>query len=235
MQNKYFKRIAALLLAAVVAIGTFTAGAVNVNAASKDWHIGIGDPAWTGTDWYLSVYNINTGSEGTIISAKSSNTNIFKIRKETYEMDGKKITNFFLKGKKAGKAKLTVTFKTKSGTKKTISQTVRVKKYPNEIKSLKVDGKTVNTKENKFFYSKKISKSKASIKIKMALKDGWKIDSVSAQRAKKDGVYKDFTVKKSQLKKGTAIKLSTKYKEFSINVQLRKGDDHIHYTFIFYR
>jgi hypothetical protein len=137
--------------------------------------------------------------------------------------------------KAAGTATLTVNFTTPSGEAKTLSKNVVVKAYPKEIKSLKVNGKKVNTNKYKFFYSKKMSKSKTSVKIKMALKKGWKITNIYADRSTNGDKYTQFKVKKSALKNGKAIKFGKKYKYMWINVTMKKGNDIIQYTFDFYR
>ena len=234
MKKLTFKKIASLFLAFVVAIGTLAASSVSVTAKSSSWFIGISDTCWTETMYGFGVYNAdNPDKEGKIKSVKSSNTKIFKVKKETYEYNGKKYTQGTLTPKKPGKAKLTVVFKTPSGKEQKLTQTITVKKYPYEINSLKVDGKTVKIKDYKFYYGKKTSKD--TVKIKMALKDGWKIDSIYADRSKTGKTFKEFKVNKSALKNGTAIKFPKKYKYLWINVQLTNGKDYIHYSFDFYR
>ena len=234
MRKFNFRKILSLALAAFVAFGTFAVGAVNVNAATEDWKI-FNDTVWLGSEqWdnYIDVYdNASPQTRKAITSATSSDTSVFSIKTEAFE-DG---NNYFIIGVAPGTAKLTVSFTTQSGETKTLSKNIVVKKYPKEIKSLKVNGKKVSTSKHKFNYRKKISKSKSSVKIKMALKKGWKITSIYADRSKTGEKYTTFKVSKSALTKGKAIKFSKKYKYMWIRVAMKKGKNIIWYSFDFYR
>lgn len=235
MRKFNFRKILSLALAAFVAFGTFAVGAVGVNAATEDWYIDIDDSIWAGTSYWIGVYDRNSNdpatSFGTVTSATSSNNGVFKISKDTYDNG----VSFNVEPVAKGTATLTVNFTTPSGEAKTVSKNIVVKKYPKQIKSLKVNGKKVSTSKNKFFYSKKLSKSKTSAKIKMALKKGWKITKVEATYFTKKGTPKDFKVSKSAIKKGKAIKFGKKYKEMNIYVQMKKGSNTIWYSFWFFR
>lgn len=229
MKKFNFRKILSLALAAFVAFGTFAAGAVSVNAADDGWYIGISDTIWTGEEIYFGVYDANENM-GDITSIASSNNGVLSAQKEVYD----DFTYYYVKGVTAGTATLTVNFNTSSGA-QSLSQNILVKKYPKQIKSLKVNGKKVNTNKNKFFYAKKVSKKKTKVNIKMALKKGWKITNVSATRWTKNGEPKNFKVSKSAIKKGKAIKFSKKYTGMYINVEMKKGSDIINYEFNFYR
>lgn len=231
-----FKKILSLVLAAFVAFGTLGLGTLGANAASEDWRIGIDSSIWTGTSYYINVYDMNSTdpatSIGTVTNATSSNNGVFKISKDNFDNGG---ASFFVDPVKSGTAKLTVNFTTSTDETKTLSKNIVVKKYPKHIKSLRVNGKKVSTVKNKFYYSKKVSKSKTSVKVKMALKKGWKITKVEATYFTKKGTPKDFKVSKSAIKKGKAIKFGKKYKEMNIYVQMKKGSNTIWYGFWFFR
>ena len=226
-----FRKILSLALAAFVAFGTLGVGTLGVNATTEDWFLDVTETAWTGSSYWIGVYDTVSGDNGTITSATSSNTAVFDIAKFGY--DGG--VDYNIDPKAAGTATLTVNFTTPSGEAKTLSKNVVVKAYPKEIKSLKVNGKKVNTNKYKFFYNKKMSKSKTSVKIKMALKKGWKITNIYADRSTNGDKYTQFKVKKSALKNGKAMKFGKKYKYMWINVTMKKGNDIIQYTFDFYR
>ena len=231
MRKFNFRKILSLALAAFVAFGTFAVGAVGVNAETENWGIDGEDSFWAGSTSWFNVYDSGNDTPGTITSATSSNNKVFSIQKETFGGN----TDFFMKGVGAGTAVLTVNFTTPSGETKTLTKSVLVKKYPKEIKSLKVNGKKVNTSKYKFYYNKKISKSKTKVNVKMALKKGWKIIGVTAERTKDRKTWKKFTVKKSALTKGKPIKFGKKYKDMYIYIELKKGNDIIWYSLDFYR
>ena len=236
MRKFNLKKVLSLVLAAFVAFGVFAAGAVNVNAGGKTWQVAVDDPIWIGTECGISVVDTDWEEWADITAVKSSNPKILTVKKGSYTDDSETYTFYDLKGKKAGKVTLTVDFDTPEDGHKVLVKTVKVKKYPKAITNLKVNGKKVSTVKHKFYYNKKISKSKTSVKIKMSLKKGWKIVGVYADRAKVSGEdYKTFTVTKSALKKGKAIKFPKDYKEMYITVTLKKGSDYFNYNFYFYR
>ena len=114
-----------------------------------------------------------------------------------------------------------------------IKKTITVKKYPNQIKSLKVNGKAVKVSENKYFLDSKTGKT--SVKIKMALKKGWKIKNVEAYAYTKNYTEKKISATKKAISKGSAISFPKKYRELHVTVNMSKGKDVVSYTFYFYR
>ena len=230
MKKFNFRKILSLALAAFVAFGMLAVGTVGVNAEAEDWRIETSydtDYVWAGDSSWFDVYDWGNQENGKITSATSSNNSVFSV--DTYEDYG------FINGLAVGTATLNVNFTTPAGETKSLSKNIVVKKYPKEIKSLKVNGKKVNTSKYKFFYDKKMSKSKTKATIKMALKKGWKITDIYADRSKNGDKWTQFKVSKSTLLKGKAIKFSKKYKYMSIRVTLKKGNDIIWYSFNFYR
>lgn len=236
MRKFNFRKILSLALAAFVAFGMLGVGTLGVNAEAENWFLDTNDTVWAGSPYWengVSVYDMNNDGQDAkaITSATSSNNGVFSVKTESY--DGS--TRFYVNGVAKGTAKLTVTFTTPADETKTLSKNITVKKYPKEIKSLKVNGKKVKTSKYKYEYNKKLSKSKTKVKIKMALKKGWKVTSISAYRYTKNGDPKEFKVSKSAIKKGKNIKFSKKYYGMSISVEMKKGNDTINYSFYFYR
>ena len=226
-----FRKVLSLVLAAFVAFGMLGAGTLGVNAETENWVLNTEDTIWAGEEAWFDVYDEGNDDFGDITSATSSNTGVLSIQKNVYNG----VTEYYGLGVAAGTAQVTVNFTTRSGQAKSVTKNIVVKAYPKEIKSLKVNGKKVNTNKHKFYYSKKMSKSKTSVKIKMALKKGWKITNIYADRSTNGDKYTQFKVKKSALKNGKAIKFGKKYKYMWINVTMKKGNDIIQYTFDFYR
>ena len=226
-----FRKILSLVLAAFVAFGMLGVGTLAVNAETENWVLNTEDSIWEGANAWFDVYDEGNDAPGGITSVTSGNTGVLSIEKEVY--DG--VTEYRGLGVAPGTAQVTVNFTTPSGQTKSLTKNIVVKAYPKEIKSLKVNGKKVNTNKNKFFYSKKVSKSKGSVKIKMALQKGWKITGIYADRSKTGKSFKQFKVSKSALKKGKAIKFSKKYKYMYVSVSMQKGNETIWYSFDFYR
>ena len=226
-----FRKVLSLVLAAFVAFGMLGAGTLGVNAETENWVLNTEDTIWAGEEAWLDVYDEGNDDFGDITSATSSNTGVLSIQKNVYNG----VTEYYGLGVAAGTAQVTVNFTTRSGQAKSVTKNIVVKAYPKEIKSLKVNGKKVNTNKHKFFYSKKMSKSKTSVKIKMALQKGWKITDARVYRYTKSGEEKMGKVSKSALKKGKAIKFNKKYRFMYVSVSMQKGNETIWYSFDFYR
>jgi hypothetical protein len=101
------------------------------------------------------------------ITAKSSNPKVSKVVKNQglYEMILKK----------TGKSQITMTFKDEEGNIRTLSKVFVVKKYPDFIKSFRINGKKVNIKEDinrSYFYTKK---------TKVKVKDKTRVITLMAQ------------------------------------------------------
>lgn len=227
--KKRFSKILSLMLAAVVAFGTIGISTSGAYAVSHKWTIGCQDYIWKGDSIYVSVYDqINDYADAQVTKVVSSNKNIKVIKNK----DGSDVW-FNLKGKKIGKAKITVYFKAPgSSTVKHKSKTIRVKAYPNEIESLKVCGKSVKISSNKFNYHVYEYK-KTSPSVKLALKKGWKIDSIYAYAYTKSGAEKKMKITKKMLKNGTAFSLAKKYRDLYIDIGMIKGDDYSNYISYF--
>ena len=96
---------------------------------------------WAKCDYFESVRFRNMPEKAKLISIKSSNTKVIKVVKE-----GSGIYDNYLEPLKAGKAKITVKYKIGSKS-NTISATYTVKKYPNPLQSVEVNGAKVNITE----------------------------------------------------------------------------------------
>ena len=97
----------------------------------------------------------------------------------------------------------------------------------------KVNGKTVKVSKHKYSYSKYTKKT--TVKVKMALKKGWKIAAVYAYKYDKDGNEKEVSIRKSSITKGRLLSFASKYENFNITVYMSKGSKMIYYNFNFHR
>lgn len=212
MKGKY-NRILSVVLAAVVAFGTlaFSTGSVYASGST----LALDDTLWLMDSYAYGVWVDNDkGKEQKITSVVVNDKTVAKVNKDKF--DGN--VRWSLTPKKTGKVKVTATYKTSSGKKK-VSKTVKVKKYPNQIKSLKVNGKTVSTKKYQNYYDKKYTGT--SVKIKTALKDGWKLKSVYCDVTDKNYNGKPIKVSKSTILNGKAIKFAKKYKYFFLDFEMQ--------------
>jgi len=219
-----FSKVLSLMLAAVVAVGVIGIGTGNAFAASHKWVISGDNYIWKGDSLYLGVYDQNSEeyTEAQITKVVSSNK-IIKVIKHT---DGD--VWFNLQGKKIGKAKITVYYKVPgSSAVKHKAKTIKVKAYPNEIKSLKVNGKAVKVGSNKYNYHVYDYK-KTTASVKLALKKGWKIDNIYAYAYTKSGKSVDVKITKKMLKNGTAFKFAKKYSDIYVGIGMVKGNDYAH-------
>jgi len=215
-------RCLSILLAAVVAFGMIGVSTSKVNAAGK-WMVGVPDVIWIGQD-DLAIYVFNEDKESRVTKVTSNNSTVLKVRTERWRNEKNKMqTYYFIRAKSAGKATITV-----KHSKGTIKKTIRVKKYPNHITSLTVNGKKVNISDNKFHYIKgKIKSSKVT--VKMNLKSGWKIIDVWGNCWNMNGGDRSFTKSASVVKKGSAISFPKKYSEFELMIAMTNGKDTINY------
>lgn len=214
-------RALSLLLSAAVAFSMMFAGSVETFAAS--WAIDISSKVFVGQVRNVSVSK--SGKTGDISSVKSSSSSIIKVISHGSGSD----KWYEIEPLKTGKAKLTVKFRTDSGKSKTLKKTLTVKKYPKQIKSLKVNGKKIDTGKNKYEYSK-AGYTKTSAAIKMSVKDGWTIYSVTGtlydSKAKKS---KDIKNVKKKITKGKEISFPKEYDNLNVYINMSKDDLFISY------
>lgn len=100
-----------------------------------------------------------------VVSIKSSNKAVLGVKKKAT------VGNCILVPKKPGSSKITLVAKI-NGEEKTFTAKYTVKAYPNALKELKVGGKAVNLKKNKFYTQVKTGKKKVKVTFKVA--KGWK-------------------------------------------------------------
>lgn len=226
------RKIMSLMLAAVVAFGMIGIGTGSAYAATHKWTVYVG-PMFVGNEGYVSVYDQSSSkyTDATVVDIKSSAPKVLKVLKDK----GDNGTVYFtLLGKKVGKAKLTIKYKTPSGKYGTKKKVVRVKAYPKMIKSLKVNGNkvTVSKKTNSYRYTKTGYK-KSSITVKIVPADGWKITSTYGYMYKYDP-WKNKAIKftKAMAKGKEAVSFSKKYDALDLYVTLENKEtgDYVDYN-----
>ncbi len=163
---------------------------------------------WMGTGNFSPICRGFSGASE-VVSIKSSKTGVIKVKK------GNTLWECTLTAKSAGKAKVTVKVKI-NGKEKSFSANYTVKKYPNALASLKVDGKAVNLKKNKFYFKKKVKKN--SVKLEYKAAKGWKVKSCSYYDGAKGKTVKIKSGGKVNTKMGTWVA-----------IQLTKGKDSFWY------
>ena len=223
MKRSRLQKIASLLLAAVVAFGTFATCTTSTFAASK-WVVDVTSPMYVDCYGGVYVFNSSTYKDAKILKVTSSNSKVVKVNKEKFD-DG--TVQFSLLGKKKGKAKIKVTYKTTKGHKVTKTKTVKVKPYPDMIKSLKINGTSITTsaKKNAYMYHKEGFK-KTKVDIKVVPADGWVIDYVYGYSYKYDPwKSNELKLTKSMVKGKKSITFSSKLDELDIHVNLKKKSD----------
>ena len=227
------KKISSLLLAFVLAMSTIVSGTAVANAESEHWKLSFGTDGnfiWEGSNYEDNMIDVYSDDEdyGTITSVASADAAVLMVKKVDY---GDGFDCYCLKPMKVGSSEVTVEFTTPSGEEKTLAATIEVRKYPKPAKSLKINGKAINTGKYKFEVTRKISKSATKARIKLALKKGWKITDLSAYRSKRggEGSFSYFKVTKKQLSQGSAIKIPKKYKYVNIGFTMKKGKTEINY------
>lgn len=218
-----FKKSLSLILSAVLALGMITAGTFTAKAADNEWKLFYAGEFWAGSASDIHLYTDSGDYSEDIISAKSSNKSVAKFSKgidvDTYI--------YSLECKKAGKTKLTIKFRDGNGEERTFTKTIKVKKYPKEFKSLKINGKTINTNKKKFDYFGKTSKTKVSVKAK--LKKGWKISKIDARLYDKNWEESKIKVTKKMLSKGSSIKFPKSAQAVEMFIYMKKGNTEIDY------
>ena len=226
MKKSILSRSFSVLLALCLAFSMICINTSEVNAASG-YSIGMSSSVHVGEEEELSIYNTKTyeGESNAVTTAKSSKPKVLKVYKVIRtDYSGNKTTVWKWKALKAGKAKIVLKYKTKSGKTGKIKHKVQVKKYPNEIRKLTINGKAVNVRKNKFSVTRNGITSE-SIRIKLKLKKGWSIESASG-RLYTSGSTKDLKGVKKKLKKGKAISFDKKYNEMFLFIYMKnkKGD-----------
>lgn len=215
-----------LVLSAVVAFSMLIVSTGKAEAASGRYYY---SPTimYAGQDTDIGMYDTKADKDIKITSVKSANKGIVKVKKPYGYYRAVAV--------KPGKTKLTIKYKTVSGKNATTKKTVRVKAYPNPIKSLKVNGKSVSlTKDQRYLYEGyKYKKTKAPVAV--SLNDGWKITTAYGFYYTKNYDMKEIKGVKKSLTGGKAISFPKKYKMIQITFTMSKGNDNIDYTVLLNR
>ena len=175
---------------------------------------------WAGEQsWRLGVYNAPKNAR--FVSVKSSNPKVLKVVK-----DGTSLDDIFWSPLKAGKSKVTVTYKV--GKKKTaISATYTVKKFPSPFSELKINGKSIKpTTSCKNVYTiNNYKKTKATITF--PAKKGW----TNLEKG-----FEVFGGKRFEIKSGKSFKIPKGKSGYAvISFQNEKTKDIIIYFINFFR
>ena len=219
---KRLKRISLLLAMAFVL--TILAPASFAEAKTPKTTI-VTETLWAGCEYFPTLQYNNMPSNAKIVSVKSSNTKVIKVEKQSSD-----INDTLLYPLKPGKAKITVKYKVKGKT-KTVSATFKVKKYPNPLLSVKVNGKKLDIKTYKFYYD--FYKYKATnTKIQVKLAKGWKIaDAYRFTEKSKDGSdFNDYNVKN-----GKAFKVKKGYNCYVFFNLVNSKGEYLQYGIRLYR
>ena len=232
--KKFFSRITSMMLVLCLVLGMTAFGSGKAYAAEK-WTLDVGTKVWAGD--YTGVFVVDDNADdwvtATITNITLSDPEKLEVQTAEFEENGELVTSYLLYGKKSGTSTITVDYTTPGGETGTLSKTIKVLKYPYQIKSLKVNGTKVKVSKHKYDYSKKTSKTK--VKVKMALKKGWKIDYVQARRTKKSGKGTWAKVTKKMITNGSSISFPKKYAEMNVLIVMKKGSNYITYNVYFHR
>jgi hypothetical protein len=234
MDRKHFRKSLSLMMILVMALSLFCfsfsfvcaeSGPESAFIEESTVNIIIPKVMWKGGfQQQISVYS---GSRiATVTGIKSNNTKV--IQKVKGQMAIKPVNT--------GSAIVTVKYKFSDWEKGSRTVRVTVKKYPNQIKSLKVNGKTVTIKKNKFTYEvNKYTGTKAAIKMTVKKDKGWKISDAYGfmYKGSKSG---QMAVTVAKIKNGKSISFPKKYKNANINIIMEnaKGES-IRYVIYLYR
>lgn len=227
MKKMIFKRISAGLIALVVAFCMLYISVSYVNAASGVY-TGLSDVMWVGENADFGARE-KPDSKHEVVKVSSSDPTVLKVHYNKGDEDA------VAKGRKAGKATLTVVYRIGEQPASTLTQEIKVKKYPNEIKKLTINGKAVRISSHKFNVSKKCTAT--APKVKITLKKGWKIKSVYSQANDyKNPKIKKKIVTKTMLTKGKSFSFPKRYGQMFIDIVMvnQKGEE-IKYSISLYR
>ena len=208
---KRFMRILALAMLAALVVSTLPAMAATKGKTPSI----VSETLYAGTStYYMTVKNWSWEAKDVVVT--SSNPGVLKVNNRS---------QFSLTPKKAGKAKITVKFKLNGKVKK-ISKTFTVKKYPNAIKSLKINDHSVKlTGEDRLRHYENPDYDDETCTVSLVPGDGWTLASV------KSSGYDAHTGEKraAKIKNDTAFPVSD-FAAVSITYTLKKGKETFKYT-----
>ena len=229
--RKRYKIIYSLAVSLAVFFFIITLGAKPVMADSESVELKTYPcdmTLWTGIETYFDNTWYFNEAGYKVTSVTSSDPAVIKVIREGRKSN---IESYWLLPKKAGKATITVKYKTKSGKAKVLKLTRKVKPCPKVFKSMKVNGKTVDLSKNKTFYRAKYTK--VSPKIKLELNGDWQIVEKygGLVKFKKNGDFskqKDFTVQaRRTLFEGKALSFPKTWDSFTLTIGLENDDGEV--------
>ena len=196
------RRIALLLLAVLVMLAVVpVSGAVAESAKLKmETHT-----YWANEPFGYTVFTENLPDNAKLVSAKTSNPKVLTIEKW-----GSGKWDVCVSPHKPGKSVVTVVYKF-GGKKHTVKGTFTVKKYPNALKALTLNGKPIDLKNNKY-EADCTANGKSTVTIKATPAKGWKV--LNPIEIRSEG-YSYKTVKN-----GRSAKISLKKKGVEAEVVL---------------
>lgn len=231
MKRDRIQKIASLMIAAMVMTAVFVAD-IGTAYGGDGYRFSMPRTIYHGK-YHSESYAVYACKDirGTYINvmwARSSDPSILKIEKSEYIANGVPGVNYVCVPQKSGKVKLTAKFKDEDGKVRKISRSIRVMKYPSFIKSLKVNGKKINLKQEVTYCNVKSKKVKNTIRF--SLKKGWKKTTATGCYRKSNG--DQVKISKKELKKilkGKEFSFPKKYKSMYVFVLLEKGEDFLDY------
>ena len=211
MKNKLLRTMSLCLLLAILAGSTIPGF-----AAAKPKIVN--HLLWVGEEYVLIINNLPEDAKS--FSVTSKNKAVVTVRC----VDKNDPYGMRLKALKAGRSEVTVKYKSGGKTRK-VSAVFTAKSYPNPFAWVKVNGKKIDLKKNKFsVIYKDYANSKVTISFKLS--SGWKLDSCEGGYGPNDGDDFDSLTWKN----GKAYKTRKGYwYNFAINLINKAGDD-FHYV-----
>ncbi len=188
MKSKLLKALSLCLLLALLA-----GLAVPGYAATKPSIIT--STLWAGVG-RCALIVLNLPEDAKAFSVTSSDKSIIKAGCDDRNDAG----SLWIKPLKAGKAKITVKYKS-GGKTRSVYARFTVKKYPNPLAWVKINGKAIDLKKNKLGYDVN-NYTKKSITVDYKLSSGWTVKSRSVAKIESDDI------KDSKWKKNKAISLA---------------------------
>lgn len=182
--------------------------------------------AWVGKNIAVKIDNLPSSAKYVVEAITSSNPAVA----EAGFSEGTPYA--WLVPKKAGKTRVTLTYRLNDQTKK-LSAVYRVKAYPNPFAALKLNGSKVNLKKNPFEITFAPFK-KTSVKVAFSLNKNWKVVALTGERMDDDDMGEVGAAFTWENKK--AFKLSS-YENAVLTLKLknRKSGDIFEYTIYIYR
>ena len=214
------KKTISMMIVFATVFGMLHADAFFIFGATDGYTIDMADTYWIGQDDDRALVLDENGSEVFLDGMELEDESLFDVETDEFlDEDDVIHYEYDFTPVKSGKTKVTFFFTTDDKEKKSISKTVRVKKYPKEIKSLKVNGKTINTSKKSKWFTCDVRAKSTKCSIKLSTKKGWKLVSVQSSISIGAGdCISNYSKKitKKMIKKGTEFKFSQRYDDLYV-------------------